>query len=155
MIENHGGKIIFSGKCSIGNNSYISIGEKAVVQFGNEFCASTSLRLVSYNKICFGDRTRLGWDIIVMDTDLHKMTKLSGGYSKGYAPIKIGSDNWFGNGCRIMKRTTTPDHCIISAGTILSNHISVPEYSVIGTEQNIVIKATGIWRNIHDDKIHY
>ncbi|MCM1313292.1 MAG: hypothetical protein NC252_10400 [Roseburia sp.] len=155
MIENHGGAIVFKGSCRIGNGSYISIGKKGCVEFGDRFSASTSLRLISYDNICFEDRVRLGWDIMVMDTDFHKLTKLSGGYSRGHAPVHIGSDNWFGNGCRIMKRTQTPNHCVVASGTTLSGKVSVPEYSVIGYNSEVVVKATGVWRNIDDDMIDY
>lgn len=154
-IENYGGEIIFNGTCSIGNNSYISIGEKGKVEFGDKFTATTTFRLTSYDKIIFGERVIFGWNILVMDTDFHKLTKLSGGYNKGHAPILIGSNNWFGNGCKIMKRTQTPDFCVISADTILSGKIDAPEYCVIGNEQKIVVKATGVWRNIDDDSIDY
>lgn len=154
-IENHGGEIIFNGTCSIGNNSYISIGKKGKVEFGDKFIATTTFRLTSYDKIVFGERVIFGWDILVMDTDFHKLTKLSGGYSKGHASIFIGSNNWFGNGCKIMKRTQTPDYCVISAGTILSGKIDVPEYCVIGNEQKVVVKTAGVWRNIDDDSIDY
>lgn len=133
-IENHGGAIIFNGRCSIGNNSYISIGSKGQVEFGDNFTATTTFRLTSYDRIIFGECVSFGWDTLVMDTDFHKLTKLSGGYSKGYAPISIGLNNWFGNGCKIMKRTQTPDYCVISAGTILSGKVDAPEYSVIGNE---------------------
>lgn len=154
-IENHGGTITFNGKCSIGNNSYISIGSKGVVEFGSNFSATTTFRLTSYDRIVFGERISFGWDILIMDTDFHKLTKQAGGYSRGHAPVVIGSNNWFGNGCRIMKRTQTPDYCVFSAGTVLSDKVDVTEYSVIGNEQKVVVKATGVWRNIDDDTITY
>lgn len=155
MFENHGGTIIFKGQCRIGNNSYLSIGPKAVVEFGDRFSATTTLRLASYYNIVIGDNTTFGWETLIMDTDFHKLTKLTGGYSKGYAPICIGANNWFGNGCRIMKRTHTPDYCIVQGGTIISNTIDVPTYSVIGNDSNIVVKTTGVWMNIDDDRIDY
>lgn len=155
MIENHGGTIIFDGKCSIGNNSYISIGKKGFVKFGDRFSATTTFKLASYNSITFGKYVCFGWDILVMDTDFHKLTKLSGGYNKGHAPIEIGSNNWFGNGCRIMKRTKTPNYCVISSGTTLASEVKVPEYSIIGNNNKIITKAEGLWRNIDDDIIEY
>ena len=155
VYENHGGTIVFNGLCSIGNNSAISIGTKAIVEFGDRFAASTTLRLTSYNHITFGDKVCFGWDTLVMDTDFHKLTKLSGGYSHGHAPVIIGSNNWFGNGCRIMKRTSTPDYCVVQGGTILSGPVSAPSYSVIGNDSHVVVKATGIWRNVDDDVIEY
>ena len=72
-IENHGGTIIFHGICSIGNNSYISISQKGIVEFGDNFCASTTLRLTSYDKIVFRNCVRCGWDTLIMDTDFHKL----------------------------------------------------------------------------------
>ena len=155
VYENHGGTIVFNGLCSIGNNSAISIGTKAIVEFGDRFAASTTLRLTSYNHITFGDKVRFGWDSLVMDTDFHKLTKLSGGYSHGHAPVIIGSNNWFGNGCRIMKRTSTPDYCVVQGGTILSGPVSTPSYSVVGNDSHVVVKATGVWRNVDDDVIEY
>lgn len=104
MFENHGGTIRFNGQCRIGNNSYLSIGSKAIVEFGDRFSATTTLRLASYNKIVIGDNTSFGWDILIMDTDFHKLTKETGGFSRSFAPIYIGANNWFGNGCRIMKK---------------------------------------------------
>lgn len=155
VYENHGGTIVFNGKCIIGNNSAISIGAKAVVELEDRFTATTTLRLTSYYKMTIDDCVTFGWDTLVMDTDFHKLTKLSGGYSKGYAPVSIGSNNWFGNGCRIMKRTMTPDYCVVQGGTILSGPVSVPSYSVVGNDSHVVVKATGIWRNIDDDVIEY
>ena len=90
-----------------------------------------------------------------MDTDFHKLTKLSGGHNRGHAPVRIGSNNWFGNGCKIMKRTQTPNYCVIQSGTALSGLVSVPEYSVIGNNTKVVEKASGLWRNIDDDMIEY
>jgi len=125
------------------------------VEFGNRFSATTTFRLTSYDEIIIADCVTFGWDALVMDTDFHKLTKLSGGYNKGHASIHIGSNNWFGNGCRIMKRTRTPDYCVIQSGTIISVPVVAPMYSVIGNDSDIVVKATGLWRNIDDDKIVY
>lgn len=154
-FENHGGTVVFNGKCHIGNNSAISIGKKGCVEFGDGFSATSTFRMTSYDKVTFGDRVTFGWDALILDTDFHRLTKLSGGYSKGHAPVKIGSNNWFGNGCRVMKRTKTPDYCVVSAGTILSGEVDAPEYSVVGTEHNVIVKATGVWRNKDDDTISY
>lgn len=155
VFENYGGTVVFKGQCCIGNNSYLSIGPKAIVEFGNRFSATTTFRLTSYDKIIIADCVTFGWDALVVDTDFHKLTKLSGGYNKGHASIHIGSNNWFGNGCRILKRTQTPDYCVIQSGTMLSIPVVAPMYSVIGNDSDIVVKATGLWKNIDDDKIDY
>lgn len=155
MYENHGGTITFHGRCSIGNNAFISIGSKAKVDIGDSVMNTSSLKFVSYDRVQIGNRVRFGWNCLLMDTDFHKLTKTKGGYSKGHAPIVIGSNNWFGNGCRIMKRTSTPDYCIVQGGTTLSGPVEAPPYSVVGTDAKLVVKATGLWRNVDDDVIEY
>lgn len=155
MYENHGGTITFYGRCTIGNNAAISIGPKAVVDIGDNVKNTSSLKFVSYDKVQVGNCVRFGWDCLLMDTDFHKLTKTKGGYSKGHAPVVIGNNNWFGNGCRIMKRTSTPDYCIVQGGTTLSGPVDAPPYSVVGTDSKIIVKTTGVWRNVDDDVIEY
>ena len=155
IIENHGGTIVFKGNCIIGNNSAISVGKSGVVIFGNNFISTTTLRLAVYDHVLFKENVLFGWDTLVIDTDFHKLTKKSGGYNRGYAPICIGANNWFGNGCKILKRTQTPDNCVFSTGTILDGKVEAPEYSVVGCVQPLAVKATGVWRNERDDKIEY
>lgn len=154
-IENLGGTIVFKGRCDIGNNSSISIGKYGHCEIGADFGATSTLRLVCYHSIIIGTKCSFGWDCMIMDTDLHRLTKNSGGYSKGFAPIIIGDNNWFGNGCLILKRTVTPDYCTISARTILSCKIDVPKFSIIGQKHNVELIASGLWRNMNDDTINY
>lgn len=79
MIENHGGEILFKGRAGIGNASFLSIGPKGKVEFGEHFLATAGLKLTSYCSICFAPESLFGWDCTVMDTDFHKLTKVNGG----------------------------------------------------------------------------
>lgn len=155
IYENHGGIIVFNGKCHIGNNSAISIGEKGYVYFGDKFSASTTLRLTSYKKIIFKENVHIGWECTFMDTDFHKMTKRSGGFNKGYGEIIIGCNNWFGSKCLILKNTKTPDYCTISSASIISKDLQLPPYCVIGTDNNVIVKAKDVYRDMDNDKIIY
>ena len=154
IFENNGGIIEFKGTCAIGNNSAISIGEKARIEIGNQFLASTSLKLVSCHRIIFGERVRVGWECTFMDTDFHTLKKVNGGHTKGYAPIKIGNNNWIGTKCHILKRTETPDYCTISATTLLNQKYDYPPYTVIGGSPVSDI-AHGVYRDVDDDIITY
>ena len=71
--ENHGGTIIFRGKCNIGNDTYLSFGEKTVVDFGDDFGNAAGAKIVSYRGIKFGQSTRLGWGVLCMDTNFHPL----------------------------------------------------------------------------------
>lgn len=155
IFENKGGEIIFKGEARIGNNSAISIGDKGLLVIGDKFKASTTLKIICYHNINFGKCVLFGWDCLVMDTDLHKLTMTNGGYNKGFGSVKIGDNNWIGNSCRIMKNTGTPNYCTISAGTVLSSMQDVPEYSIIGFNRKIEILSNGKYRDIDNDQIDY
>lgn len=152
---NNQGTIEFKGTAIIGNDCYLHVDKTGRVTFGNNFRATTTFRLVSYNNITFGDNVRFGWDCIVMDTDFHILTRLDGTQTKGYGEIHIGSNNWFGNGCRIMKNSTTPDYCTVAAGTWLSKPALVPEHSVIGNQRNIEILASDRFLDPDNCDINY
>lgn len=149
------GRIIFKGRCSIGNNSYISTSEKSEVIFGDDFISSTTLRLVCYDKIEFGRRVLVGWDCMFTDTDFHKITREDGTASKGYGPIIIGDDTWIANGCRFLKYTTLPNKTIVVSCSIVCGNINAPEKSIIGSQPNVSVLANGRWLNRSDDKIIY
>lgn len=154
FIENDG-LITFKSRCDIGNNSFLSINKCGKLFFGKEFSASTSIKIACYHSIFFSDYVRVGWDCLFMDTDLHRMKKLSGEKTKGYGSIFIGTHNWFGSKCVVLKKTKTPSYCTISAGTFLNSKIDVPEYSVVANERTTKVIASGIWRDLDDDVIEY
>lgn len=153
-FENHGGVIVFKGTCKIGNNSVISIGEKGNVEIGNKFSASTTLKLIGYHSITFGENVRVGWECTFMDTDFHKMTKINGGYTKGYGSIKIGNNNWFAAKCHILKKTETTDFCTFSTMSLLNKKYDCRPYTVLGGNPVHEI-AYGVYRNTSDDNINY
>ena len=153
MWENHGGKVIFEGTCNIGGNSAISVGDKGVLRLGNNFSATTSLKLVCYNKITFGNSVEFGWDCICMDTDFHRMKLVDGGFTTGFGAICIGNGNWFANRCTVLKNTETAEYCMFSSSSIVSGRYD-ESYSVYAPSA-ISLKRKGIYRDRMDDKIIY
>lgn len=150
------GDIVFSGHCDIGNASYITTGSGSHLSFGDNFGATSSLRLVCYDRIEFGNDVLVGWDCMFMDSDFHKLTRDDSHPVRSFAPILIGGNNWFGNGCLIMKGTRTSFKTTIAARTVLTkDYTSLPEKCIIGESRNVEVLRDGIWRNIEDDGIDY
>lgn len=131
--ENDGGTVIFNGNCLIGNNSSLSIGGKTKVIFGDDFLASTSLKLVSYRGITFGQSTRFGWDCLIMDTNFHPLYDINKNKFKiASGPIEIGDFNWFGTQCKIMHSVKTPERCIFGMNSIITRGCEMKSYCVMG-----------------------
>ncbi len=153
-FENHGGTCVFKGKCSIGNASAISIGEKGIVIFGDSFSATAMFRLTSYCRIEFKSNVLVGWDNLFMDTDFHKVTNVNEEGTKSYAPILIGSNNWFALKSVILKGTEVPDYCIIAANSVLNKKYEVLNYSLLAGNP-AKLKKKGVYRDRNNDRIDY
>lgn len=155
ILENRG-TIVFQGKCKIGNNSAISLGEKGYMTLGNGFVCSTGLKLICYNKVDIGEVVRIGWNVVIMDTDFHSMKLVdSTKKSKGYGPISIGNHIWIGSFCKIYKHSVIPDWCTVSSNTIVKQPIVAQSYSVIYNPSTTESKYIGRYRDPYDDKIMY
>ncbi len=149
--QNSGGIITFKGKCSIGNNSFISIGKTGNITLGDDFLGNTSLKLISYRSITFGKRTRMGWENLVMDTNFHPLKKLeTGEKKKASGPIEIGDYNWFANKCIIMHSVKTPERCLFGLNSVITRGGSFESYCLHGGNPLRVL-ARGIYRDLEDD----
>ncbi len=149
------GNIVFKGKASLGNNTFISVGEKGRLTFGKSFVSSASSKFVCYHSITFGDNVLVGWDCMFLDTDFHSLTRMDGCHNRGYAPIEIGEEVWLGFGCKVFKRTSIPAKCVVAANTIIEEKLDVPMCSVIGNAFPIIIKGENMFRDFNNDKVDY
>ena len=128
-----GGTIIFKGKCQISNNSFIVQGKESTIIFGDDFIATTSLKLISFKHIEFGKCVRCGWDVMFLDSNFHPLYDMKKEkFKKGYGPIKIGDYNWFSTQCKIMHSVTTPERCIFGMGTTVTRGGQYEPYCVHG-----------------------
>lgn len=161
VYENWGGVITFRGKCRIGNASALSIGKNGSVEFGNDFSASTSLRLVCYHKITIRDNVLIGWNNLICDTDFHSLTIESNDpnkpairKSRGYDKIEIGRNTWLAMNCTILKGTTLPEYCVVGANSTLNKTTKAEPKSLLAND-TAVIRRTGIYRDLNNDGINY
>ena len=150
------GTVTFAGRCSIGNDSYVAVGHGGCLRFGRNFRATAALRAVCYHELTFGDDVLVGWDNTFCDTDLHRVKSRGGEFRHaGYAPIRIGRNNWFAMKCTTLKGARTPDYCIVGAASLLSgDHAGeAPRCLLAGNPARLV--RTDVYRDSNDDKITY
>lgn len=154
---NEGGTVVFKGKCCLGAGSVIKIGSKgAYLEFGDKFGNASTVRIDCNYRIEFKDRVRVGWNVIIMDSNQHRLKYQSGKYvGNGYDKILIGSNNWISTNCMICQGTITPDFCVCASNSMLNKDYSnYPTYGMLaGIPANL--KKQGIWRDIDDDEIIY
>lgn len=153
--ENKGGTVVFRGQCIIGNDTYLSIGEKPIVDFGLDFLHQAGLKLISYRGVKFGKHTRVGWGVTVMDTNFHPLYDMEKKkFKPASGPIEIGDYNWFGTGCKVMHSVKTPERCIWGMGTIVTRGCVKKSYCAMGGSP-VRILSENVMRIIGQDVEKY
>ena len=154
MFQNSG-TIVFKGRCTIGNDSYISVGKSGTLILGDCYTATTSLKIACYDIIEFGKDVSCGWECTFMDTDFHRMKYLDGRESpKPYGPIRIGEGCWFGFRSVVQKNTILPKRTTVASNSLVNRAYDIPEASIIAGQPAKLVK-TGIYRDMKDDTVVY
>ncbi len=95
--------------------------------------------IYSWKKITVGDRTIIGANAKIVDTDFHSVNcnrRSNSKYVKS-AEIEIGKDVFIGMNSIILKGTKLRDGCVVGAGAVVSGDF--PEYSlVVGNPAKVV-----------------
>lgn len=149
-----GGTINFMGRAKIGNNSSIIVGGKGVITIGENFNATSTLKIICLNSIVFGKNTLIGWDNLFLDFDFHNLKYLGNlKRTKGYGTINVGDNVWFSNGCRTYKNIEIPNNTVICANTILAKLYLTDENTIIGSNSSVEIKRHNVFHDFIDDNI--
>ena len=150
------GTIIFRGKADIGAGSTIKVGKNALLDIGHNVGNSVGLNIDCRYKIKINGPTRLGWDVIVMDSAMHRTKFLDNTFtSKGYGEIVIGKNNWIATKCIIQAGAKTPDYCILATASLLNKDRSCEETHVIMAGCPAKVVKRGVWRDFTDCDIIY
>lgn len=129
----HDGEIVFKGKCLIGNNSFIVTGKQGRIEFGSEFIASSSTKIISMCGITFGKEVVVGWDTVFEDSNFHPLyDRTNGVLKKAYVKIFIGDNNWISSQCFVMHSVQTPHRVIFGARTLVTRSNQYQPYCVYG-----------------------
>lgn len=125
-----GGTIIFKGACVIGNQSRLSVAKGAVVEFGQYFYNSASLKIACYSSLVFGNNVIIGWNSLFVDNDFHLIKEGEHGNALPMVKsITIGNHSWLACNCVVMKGSVLPPNSIVSANSMVNKDYSaMPEH---------------------------
>lgn len=138
------GEVILDGKVSLGSGSRISVASDAVLRFGDNFSMTGNSSIVCQKNISFGNDCLLSWDILVMDSDFHKILNSQGETINAPSPIRIGNHVWIGCRSTILKGVQVADHSVIAAGAIITK--TLPDTHSIYGGNNLKLKSNIDWR---------
>jgi acetyltransferase-like isoleucine patch superfamily enzyme len=136
--EQRGGKVVFGENVCLGRGTFISVGYNGNLNFGDNVRFGGNSKIICRKSIHIGERTMVSWDAQIIDTDFHStLNTIFKTRNRAESSITIGSHNWIGFGCTLLKGSITPDHCIVGANTSLkSDYSKSGKNIVLAYEQN-------------------
>lgn len=132
------GSMEFYGKANIGHGSKISVGENAELILGENFIITAESSIVVEKRIEIGDNCLLSWDILIMDTDFHKIIDSSEQICNQASPVKIGNNVWIGCRCLILKGSEIPKGAIIGANSTITKKLLNEDSLFIGNPATLI-----------------
>lgn len=131
------GKVIFKGSANIGHGSKISVSQNGILSIGNNFRITAESSIICSDCITVGDDCLISWDVLLMDTDYHKILKENVIINKN-SPIEIGNRNWIGCRAIILKGTRTGEGCVIGAQSLLNKIYDKNQVLIAGHPAKII-----------------
>lgn len=142
--EVYDGYVIFNGHAVLGNGFKICVGEGGKLTIGNEFHITAESTIICYKEIEFGNNNLLSWDILIMDSDFHKIYDSRNLPINNPSKIVIGNNVWIGCRTTILKGVSITDNTIIAAGSIITNSLN-ESFSIYGGQPTKKLKSDVRW----------
>ena len=149
------GRIVFKGECSIGSDSFISVGKHGFLVFGHGVTATTATTILCQHRIELGKDVLIGWNVLIYDNDFHQVQYDNPkNYKLPYGPVFVGEKVWICQGTTIAKNAKIPEECIVAANTYVSATIDCNAHTVIAGIPARPVKA-GVWLDRTRDAIQF
>ncbi|MCH8495019.1 MAG: acyltransferase [Balneolales bacterium] len=121
-----GGQILV-GNCQLYSGVRLEVGPMATLIIGNGTYLNRNTLIVCEDRVEIGENCKIAWDVIIMDTDQHAISKSIPMINK---PVYIGDNVWIGCRSIILKGVKIGDGAVIAAGSVVTK--SIPPGSIYG-----------------------
>lgn len=133
------GKLIIhgSGMHSFGNGTRLIIGEKGILEIGNNFTASVENRIRCDYHIQVGDDNMWSYNNVIMDTDGHQITNYEGDIVNKPRTVCFGNHVWLGCNNTVLKGSIIPDGCIVASCSVIAG-VYTESHCIISSNKSIL-----------------
>jgi acetyltransferase-like isoleucine patch superfamily enzyme len=134
IVKNQGGAIIVES-CSFEVGVRLEVYRGATLVIGKGTYLNRNVHIVVAESVVIGRGVKIGWDTVIMDTDLHGHS----GRPAQAKPVVIEDDVWIGCRALILKGVHIGKGAIIGAGAIVTK--DVPPLAIVGSPRAEVISS--------------
>jgi len=132
-------KFTINGSFNVGSGSDIRVFDNAELIMNGGYCTA-GVQIVCFKKITIGEGCAIARDVIIRDTDAHKILNSDHTMTQ---EVSIGNHVWIGNRAIIMKGVTVGDGAVIAAGSIVTK--DVPTKCLVGGVPAKIIRENVEW----------
>ena len=133
IVRNCGGEIVVeSGSFEAGVRLEVYSGARLFIGKGTYL--NRNVHIVVADSVTIGRYAKIGWDVVVMDTDLHGHS----GHPVGTSPVVIDDEVWIGCRALILKGVHIGKGAVIGAGAIVTK--DVPPFAVVASPRAEIIR---------------
>jgi acetyltransferase-like isoleucine patch superfamily enzyme len=132
LVINRGGEIRIES-CSFEPSTRLEIYPRATLSIGKGTYINRNVSIVVGESVSIGRRVKIGWDVVIMDTDLHG----HGGKPAIPGPLVIEDDVWIGCRAIILKGVRIGKGAVIAAGAIVTK--DVPPLAVVASPRAEIV----------------
>ena len=129
------GKVVFRGAALIGHGAKITV--TGTLELGDDFTITAEAAIVCRKHIRFGEGCLLSWDVLVMDTDFHRVLDPTGNRINEDAEVRIGDRVWIGCRALVLKGVRVEDGCVIAANSTVTRCISGRHKLIAGSPASV------------------
>jgi acetyltransferase-like isoleucine patch superfamily enzyme len=135
-IRNLGGHILVES-CSFESGVRIEVYRGGTLSIGKGTYLNRNVQIVVSESVRIGRGVKVGWDVVIMDTDLHGHS----GQPAKTKPVTIEDNVWIGCRALILKGVHIGSGAIVAAGAIVTK--DVPPLAVVaGPTAGILFTAS-------------
>ena len=132
VVLNRGGQIDVES-CSFESSVRLELYPGANLRIGKGTYLNRNVHIVVAESVVIGRRVKIGWDVVIMDTDLHGHS----GQPAVSRPVVIEDDVWIGCRALILKGVHIGHGAVIAAGAIVTKN--VPPLAVVAGQRADVV----------------
>jgi acetyltransferase-like isoleucine patch superfamily enzyme len=137
------GRVVFMGAADIGHGSRISVTGELVL--GKRLTIAAESAIMAQRSVRIGDDVLISWDVLIMDTDAHRIYDATGSQVNPAKPIRIGNSVWLGCRVVILKGAEIADGVVVAAASTVTRSVDTPN-AVVGGNPARVIRENIRWR---------
>ena len=126
--------LIFHGNFNFYYGADVRLFSGARLELGNNSYINSDCKIRCSNHIQVGDDCAISHDLIIMDSDFHKID----GIAK-IGEVRIGNHVWIGTRVTILKNVSIGDGSIVAAGSVVTHNVP-PKSMVAGVPARIIRK---------------